>query len=103
MGAHQPIPTADVLADAAERIHRSMRQGTNDAPAAVASLVAEALEQASGERIRDQAQLARQMVLWHRTCPPEQARTLTVAALADRAGALRRSVSRRRLERGAGE
>ena len=103
MGVHQPIPTNDVLTDAAERIHRSMRQGTADAPAAVASLVAEALEQASGERIRDQAQLARQMVLWHRAFSPERARSLTVAALADRAGALRRSVLHRRLERGAGE
>jgi CRP-like cAMP-binding protein len=129
MGAHQPIPTmdnadvrpraftptttfapdarghfsAEVFAEAADRIRQSMRQSTNDAPEAVATLVADALELTSGERIRDQARLARQMLLWHQACPPEQARDLTVAALADRAGALRRSVSRRRLEGGAGE
>jgi CRP-like cAMP-binding protein len=129
MGAHLPIRTADdtdappraftpviaftpdarghfsaeVFAEAADRIRQSMRQSTNDAPEAVATLVADALELASGERIRDQARLARQMLLWHQACPPEQARDLTVAALADRAGALRRSVSRRRIEGGAGE
>jgi hypothetical protein len=114
MGAHLPIRTADgadarghfsaeVFAEAAECIQRSMRQSANDAPEAVATLVADALERTSGERIRDQARLARQMLLWHHACPPEQARDLTVAALADRAGALRRSVSRRLLEGGAGE
>lgn len=111
MGAHTPIRNADesdaparaIFAEAAERIQRSARQSAADAPLAIATLVADTLEQTSGERIRDQARLARQMLLWHHDCPPEQARTLTVAALADRAGALRRSVSRRRLERGAGE
>ena len=103
MGVLQQIAAADVLTDAAERIHRSMRQDTAGAPAAVATLVAEALEQASGERIRDQSQLARQMLLWHHSCAPDRARSLTVAALADRAGALRRSAARRRIERGAGE
>lgn len=95
--------SADVFAEAAERIQRSMRQSAAGAPVAVAALIVDALEQTSGERIRDQARLARQMLLWHQACPPEQARDLTVAALADRAGALRRSVSRRRLERGSGK
>jgi CRP-like cAMP-binding protein len=129
MGAYLPIPTADdadtplradtpatsftpdarghfsaeVFAEAAKRIQRSLRQSANDAPVTVATLVADALELTSGERIRDQARLARQMLLWHRACPPEQARDLTVAALADRAGALRRSVSRRRPEASPGE
>ena len=121
MGAHLPIPTLDdagvpshaltpdahghssaqLFAQAAERIGQSMWQGAANAP--VAALVAEVLERTSGARIRDQARLARQMLLWHHACPPEQARDLTVAAFADRAGALRRSVSRRRLERGAGK
>jgi CRP-like cAMP-binding protein len=129
MGAHLPIRTADatdarpraftpavaftpdarghfsaeVFAEAADRIRQSMRQSANDAPETVATLVADALELTSGERIRDQARLARQMLLWHQACPPEQARDLTVAALADRAGALRRSVSRRHLEGSPGE
>jgi hypothetical protein len=117
MGAYLPIPIADdaracrgacapgaeIFAEVADRIQRSMRQGTAEAPVAIGVLVADALEHASGARIRDQARLARQMLLWHNACPPEQARALTVAALADRAGALRRSVPRRRHEGGAGE
>ena len=115
MGAQLPIPTnafapdarghlsAEIFAEAAERIQRSVRQRTTDAPVAVATLVADALERTSGARIRDQARLARQMLLWHHACPPDQARDLTVAALADRAGALRRSVARRRPEGGPGE
>lgn len=95
--------SAEVFAEAADRIWQSMRQSTNDVPDAVATLVADALELTSGARIRDQARLARQMLLWHQACPPQQARDLTVAALADRAGALRRSVSRRRLEGSPGE
>lgn len=114
MGAHLSIPTARdadargpfsaaTFAEVAERIQRSVRHGAVEAPVAIATLVADTLERTSGERIRDQARLARQMLLWHHSCPPEQARTLTVAALADRASALRRSISRRRLERGPGE
>ena len=128
MGAHLPIPTvndagtsprafapttaltpdarghfsAEIFAEAAERI-RQLRQGTADAPADVAALVADALERTCGKRIRDQTRLARQMLLWHHACPPERARDLIVAALADRAGALRRSTARRWLERGPGK
>jgi len=111
MGMHPTIDTSDapdpcsagIFVEAAERIQSSLRQSANDAPVAIAALIADAVEQSSGERIRDQARLARQMLLWHHDCPPERARTLTVAALADRAGALRRSVARRRLQSGAGE
>jgi len=111
MGMHPTIDTSDapdpcspgIFVEAAERIQSSLRKSANDAPVAIAALIADAVEQSSGERIRDQARLARQMLLWHHDCPPERARTLTVAALADRAGALRRSVARRRLQSGAGE
>lgn len=111
MSAHPTIETSEahgpcaagIFVEAAERIQYSLGQSVNDAPMAIAALVADAVERSSGERIRDQARLARQMLLWHHDYPPDRARTLTVAALADRAGALRRSVARRRLERGAGE
>jgi len=127
MGAQIPIPTVDdsdawlralvptiafdpdarghfsveIFAEAADRIRRSVRRRTTDAT--VAALVADTLERVSGARIRDQARLARQMLLWHHACAPAQARSLTVAALADRAGALRRSAAKRRLERELGK
>lgn len=111
MGNYATIGTGDasgpgcsqIFVEAAERIQRSLGKCANEAPTAIAALVADAVERSSGERIRDQARLARQMLLWHHDCPPDRARTLTVAALADRAGALRRSVARRRLQSGAGE
>jgi len=107
MGAHLPAAatsvSAEIFAEAAERIRRSVRRGVGDAPDAIAALIVDTLERTSGVRVRDRTHLARQLLLWHRTYPPDQARELTVAALADRANALRRSVSRRRRECGAGE
>jgi hypothetical protein len=111
MGTHPTIETSDagdpgsrqIFVEVAERIQRSLCQGATNAPMEIAALVADAVERTSGERIRDQARLARQMLLWHHDCPPERARTLTVAALADRVGALRRSVARRRLQGGSGK
>jgi hypothetical protein len=84
----------DILGEAADRIQRSLREDANTvSPATVGMLLGEAIERASGTRITDQARLAAQVLLWHGEGDPSRARHLTVAALADRAGAIRRSAA----------
>ena len=90
--------TAEMFAEAAGRIQRSLRQHPAESPAAVAAMVVDTIEQASGVRISDQARLARQLMLWQGCCPPARAQELTRDALADRAGALRRSAAVRGAE-----